>query len=216
MTPRYDLVIFDWDGTLMPTTDAIIEGFAFAAKALGYPVPDADKTRRAIGMGRTDAMRFLMPECPEPCWGTFEETYRNFYLEREKTITLFPGIRELLSELHAGGARIALATGKSERGIGRVLTRTNLAPLFDATRAGNVVNPKPQPGMILEICWELSIPLEGTAMIGDSTLDLRMAANAGVSGIGVTYGACTHEELTALPNAGLADTVPQLKALLWK
>ena len=70
--------------------------------------------------------------------------------------------------------------------------------------------------MILEICWELSIPLESTAMIGDSTLDLRMAANAGVSGIGVTYGACTHEELTALPNAGLADTVPQLKALLWK
>lgn len=116
MTPRYDLVIFDWDGTLMPTTDAIIEGFAFAAKALGYPVPDADKTRRAIGMGRTDAMRFLMPECPEPFWGKFEETYRNFYLEREKTITLFPGIRELLSELHAGGVKIALATGKKRAG----------------------------------------------------------------------------------------------------
>ena len=216
MIPRFDLVVFDWDGTLMPSTGAIIEAFAYAAKALGYPVPDADKTRRAIGMGRADAMHFLMPDCPERCWGTFEETYRTFYLEKEKTLTLFPGVRELLRELHAGDVKIALATGKSERGIGRVLTRTNLTALFDATRAGNVLNPKPQPGMILDICRELGVALNRTVMVGDSTLDLRMAANAGVSGIGVTYGACTQEELTALPHAGLADSVLQLQALLFE
>ena len=216
MTPRFDLVIFDWDGTLMPTTDAIIEGFAFAAKKLGYPVPDADKTRRAIGMGRADAMRFLVPSCPEACWEAFEETYRNFYLLRERTISLFPGVRDLLCTLQDAGVKRALATGKSERGIRRVLTNTGLTDLFDATRAGNLIHPKPQPGMIFEICEELHVAPDRTVMIGDSTLDLQMAGNAGVAGIGVTYGACRGEELATVPNAGLVDSVSALKALLFR
>ena len=215
MKPRFNLVIFDWDGTLMPTTDAIIEGFTFAARELGYTPPDPDKTRRAIGMGRADAMHFLMPDCPESCWAVFEETYRNFYLEREKTIALFPGVRELLTDLHTSKVKIALATGKSERGIERVLTRTALTDLFDTTRAGNRVNPKPEPGMILEICRQLNVALDRTVMVGDSTLDLQMALNAKVSGIGVTYGACTRQELAALPHVGLADSVRDLHALLF-
>ncbi len=215
MIPRFKLCVFDWDGTMMDTTDAIVQSIRTASQILGLTPPTEAKTKRAIGLGRVDTMKFLLPDCPKERWSEFETVYRSHYLEFEKEIPLIDGMRELILKLRKAGVKTALATGKSERGVNRVLSAHNLKGYFDAIRVGAVINPKPAPGMLLEICEELCISQADTVMIGDSTLDLQMASNAGTSGIGVTFGACTETELNAFPNVGLAEDAHGLERLLF-
>ena len=215
MKPLFDLCIFDWDGTMMCTTGAIIDSIRFTSGLQGYSVPDEATVRGAIGLGREDTMKTLVPECPRELWPRYEATYRERYIALENEIPLVTGMRELLDDLKENGVRIAIATGKSDRGLNRVLTAHNLMGLFDATRTGAVRNPKPAPEMILEILSELHIEKDRAVMIGDSTLDLKMAQNASIAAIGVTYGACYREELATLPNFGIVDNVAELKNLLF-
>lgn len=215
MKPRFKLAIFDWDGTMMLTTEAIVESIRYTCTMLGYKDPGIEKTRSAIGLGRADTMNYLVPECPEEKWEEFEDLYRERYLAYERTISLVFGMRELLDELRANDVKLAIATGKSERGLKRVLTANDLIGFFDATRVGAIKNPKPNPAMILEILTELGISKEDAVMIGDSKLDLQMALNAGVAAIGVSYGATTKEELMTLPNVGVAKDVSELRKLLF-
>ncbi len=214
MKPRFKLAIFDWDGTMMLTTDAIVESIRYTCSFLGYPDPGIEKTRSAIGLGRADTMRFLVPSCPKEKWEAFENFYRERYLAYEKEISLVSGMRELLDALRSHSVKLAIATGKSERGLNRVLTSNDLIGFFNATRVGAIKNPKPNPEMILEILDELEVPKSDAVMIGDSKLDLQMALNAGVAAIGVSYGATSREDLMTLPNVGVANDVSELTKLL--
>ncbi len=215
MKPRFQLAIFDWDGTMMLTTEAIVESIRYTCTLLGYKDPGVEKTRSAIGLGRADTMEYLVPECPKEKWEEFEELYRERYLSYERTISLVTGMRELLYELRANNVKLAVATGKSERGLNRVLTANDLVGFFDTTRVGAIKNPKPNPAMILEILEELQIKKENAVMIGDSKLDLQMALNAGVAAIGVSYGATTKVDLMTLPNVGVAKDVKELRSFLF-
>jgi len=214
MSRPYALYIFDWDGTMMCTTEAIVESIRYAARRMDYPVPGQSETRSAIGLGRVDTMLRLMPTCPKSRWEEFEAIYREHYLVQESAIGLVPGMRGLLLKIKDVGGRIAIATGKSQRGLQRVLATTDLTALVDGFRVGAFTHPKPSPEMVLELCAQFSIAPERTVMVGDSTLDLEMARRAQVDAVGVTWGACSRKELASLPNAGLADSVEALGELL--
>ena len=127
---------------------------------------------------------------------------------------LFSGIRELMVELAEGGVQLAVATGKSRRGLDRAFGATGLGMFFAASRCADETDPKPHPAMLLELTDELDVPVARTVMVGDTTHDLAMARSAGTAAIGVTYGAHPREQLASLAPLGLAETVGGLRAWL--
>jgi phosphoglycolate phosphatase len=205
-TLRYRLIVFDWDGTLADSTAAIAECIQLAARDLGLPVPERSRAAHVIGLGLHQALRHAVPALAPSAYDAFVERYRVHFLAREGTIGLFPGVRELLAELGGRGHRLALATGKSRRGLDRALAATGLAPYFAATRCADESKPKPDPAMLLDLIATLGVPAQATLMIGDTAHDLEMAASAGVDAVAVESGAHAPEVLRALaPRACLSQ-----------
>ena len=189
MERRYDLIVFDWDGTLMDSAGAIVAAILAACRDLGLEPPPAERARQIIGLGLQDALRTALPLLDPRDYGKMAERYRFHYLCSDHQLDLFPGAYRLVSELHANGWRLGVATGKSRVGLDRALTVSGLAPLFHATRCADECFSKPHPAMILEIMEELAVDPERSLMIGDTTFDLQMARNAGVQALAVAFGA---------------------------
>ena len=126
------------------------------------------------------------------------ERYRVHFISREEKAPLFAGVEETLKALRAAGHSLAVATGKSRRGLDRVLERTGLKTLFDATRCGEEAASKPAPEMLYELQAALGMDKAATLMIGDTTHDLQMAQNAGVAGLAAAFGAHPREQLLAM------------------
>jgi phosphoglycolate phosphatase len=207
---RYALLVFDWDGTLIDSAAAIAESIQLAARDLGLEVPDRARASHVIGLGLEDALRFAVPELPGARYPEFVAQYRRHFLAREDSMAPFPGVRELLGRLSERGHLLAIATGKSRRGLDRALGACGLEPLFAATRCGDESRPKPDPAMLLELLAALAVPAGQALMIGDTSHDLEMAHNAGVDALAVAYGAHPHEGLRVLrPRA----CVPSVEAL---
>lgn len=207
MGNRFDLVVFDWDGTLMDSTASITAAIRSACADLGLTVPSVEAARHVIGMGLAEALRYAVPELSEADYPRLAERYRFHYLARDQELVLFDGVEDLLHALREQGFLLAVATGKSRRGLDRVLAQTGLAPLFEATRCADECFSKPHPAMLLELMDELGVGPERTLMIGDTTHDLLMAANAGTQALGLSYGAHPVEQLEgALPLAVLDST----------
>lgn len=206
MGNRFDLIVFDWDGTLMDSTAAITSAIRSACADLGVRVPSVEKARYVIGMGLIDALRYAVPELDEADYPRLAERYRFHYLAGGHELVLFDGIEELLKVLRGQGYRLAIATGKSRRGLNSVLAQTGLAPHFDATRCADECFSKPHPAMLLELMEELDVEPERTLMIGDTTHDLLMAENAGACALAMSYGAHPVDELeSARPLAVFAS-----------
>jgi phosphoglycolate phosphatase len=214
MRDRFDVVVFDWDGTVIDSTATIARSIMAAAADLGLPVPSFHQALHVIGLGLNDALARAVPTLPAHRAAEFSARYRYHYFAAEDTLELFAGARAFLEALGRSGATLAVATGKNSRGLERALAATGLGPLFTATRCADQTHPKPHPAMLLELAEELDAPLERMLMIGDTTHDLQMAASAGVAAIGVTYGAHPREQLAALRPIALADSVTQLHALV--
>lgn len=212
----WKLVVFDWDGTLMPTTDLIVKSIQYTNARMGYRVPSVETIEMTIGMGRNDVMRIVAPECREEHWEVYEKIYRDYYVAAENGVDLFDGAKELLQGLLNVQAVLAVATGKSERGLKRVLARTGLENYFEFKKATFNSVPKPAPDMLFEISREASVQLKDMVMVGDGRVDLEMAQNAGIDAIGVLFGACRKETLEKLPNVGLAKDFDELTELLIK
>jgi phosphoglycolate phosphatase len=183
MSRRFDMLVFDWDGTLMDSTAVIAGSLQAACADLGLPVPSEERARHIIGLGLHDAMRHVLPDVPPMFYPQVVERYRVHFISREEKAPLFAGVEETLKTLRAAGHSLAVATGKSRRGLDRVLERTGLKSLFDATRCGEEAASKPAPEMLFELQAELGIDKTATLMIGDTTHDLQMAQNAGVAGL---------------------------------
>jgi phosphoglycolate phosphatase len=211
---RFDLIVFDWDGTLMDSTAAIVKCIQAAARDLGLPAPDDRAASHVIGLGLQEALQVAVPQLEARHYPRMVERYRYHYLARDHELTLFPGVREMLAELSQDGYFLAIATGKSRVGLNRVLDASRLLSLFDATRCADETFSKPHPAMLQELSRELGQDLGRTVMIGDTTHDLLMAQNAGAAGIGVHYGAHPAHELEALGPVFSAVSVPQLHAWL--
>lgn len=207
---NFDLIVFDWDGTLMDSAAAIVKSIQAAASELKLPVPDRKTAAHVIGLGLYEAMQAVMPGADKETCRLMGEQYRRFYFHFSQEITLFDGVFEMLEDLAAKEYTLAVATGKSRRGLNQVLKETQTARFFQATRTADETHSKPHPAMLLEITEELQKDMKRTVMIGDTTHDLLMAANAGAAGVAVNYGAHPPEELNRLNPLYTAESVSNL------
>ena len=214
MRRRYPLIVFDWDGTLFDSAAVIADGIQHAARDMGLPVPDRETARHVIGLGLSDSLRHAMPTLTPERYEEFLALYRRYFIEREDSLSLFPGVPELLSELNERGHRLAVATGKPRRGLDRSLQASGIGPLFAASRCGDETRPKPHPAMLLELMAELRVGAADLLMIGDTSHDLGMAANAGVDAVAVTYGAHPENSLQAFAPRACVSTVVELRQWL--
>jgi phosphoglycolate phosphatase len=211
---KFDLIVFDWDGTLMDSTTAIVKCIQASAKDLGLPVPDKKIASYVIGLGLHEAMQTTLPDLDPKYYSRMVERYRYHYLANDHELSLFEGVREMLQELSQQGYFLAVATGKSRVGLNRALNGVDLLSVFDATRCADETFSKPHPAMLHEITRELGQDMTRTVMIGDTTHDLQMAINAGAAGIAVQYGAHPAHELHALEHVYSADSIAALHAWL--
>ncbi len=207
---RFDLIVFDWDGTLMDSTSAITRSIQMACRDLDLPVPDDTRASHVIGLGLRDALEYAVPTLDPADYGKLAERYRFHYLSRDAQLVLFPGVRDMLDALRRQNYLLAVATGKSRVGLQRAMEATGLTGVFDNTRCADETFSKPHPAMLLELTRDLGMEVERTLMIGDTTHDLQMAANAGAAGVAVTYGAHPADVLHALTPLYSAKSVPDL------
>lgn len=211
---RYPLVVFDWDGTLVDSTTIIATCLQRACADLGVGVPDDTMARYIIGMGVREGLELAVPDLPVERHRELSLRYRHHFLATEAEVTLFPGARALLEELRAAGHCLAVATGKSRRGLERAMEQLDLGELFSVTRCADEGAPKPDPDMLRVVMRVAGAGPHETVMIGDTTHDIAMARSAGVAAVGVSYGAHSPERLRAAADIPVLDSIAELRAFL--
>lgn len=207
---RYRLIAFDWDGTLADSAAIIVAAIQRACADLGLPVPVDSAARYVIGLGLHDALRHVAPTLAERDYPQLSARYRAHYLDRDPQIPLFGGVEAMLAALNARGHLLAVATGKSRRGLDRALDQAGVGRHFVATRCADEGFPKPNPDMLLHLMDRLGVMPDETLMVGDTTHDLQLAANAGVDAVAVAYGAHSGAALTAERSRAIVNSVDEL------
>lgn len=186
----FKLLIFDWDGTLIDSQARIIASMQAAAVELGHEPLCPEAVRNIIGLGLPEAIRELIPCIDVPALDQMRERYAHHFLVQNETPTeLYPGVERTLAALKQQGYRMAVATGKSRRGLDRALEETGLAELFEITRCADETRSKPDPLMLHQILAEMAVPADEAIMVGDTEYDLEMGSRAGVPTVAVSYGA---------------------------
>ncbi|MDD2843505.1 MAG: HAD-IA family hydrolase [Rhodoferax sp.] len=207
---RFDLIAFDWDGTLFDSTAIIARCIQAAVLDVGGQKPSDEAASYVIGMGLMQALAHAAPDVPKERYPLLGDRYRHHYFAIQHEISLFEGVLPMLAALKARGHLLAVATGKSRRGLDEALATSTLAGTFDASRTADQTAGKPDPLMLHELMAEFDVPPERTLMIGDTTHDLQMALNAGCASVGVSYGAHEPEAFVALKPLAVAHDVAQL------
>ena len=207
---NYELVIFDWDGTLMDSTRVIASSLQSACRDIGIKIPTEKDALYVIGLGLTDSFNHIAPDLDHDGRRRLTERYRHHFLARENEAPLYQGVRDMLAELHGRGTRLAVATGKARRGLDRALDSTGLRPWFEATRCADEGFAKPHPDMLLMLMDMTGVEARRTLMVGDTTHDLDLAANAGVDAVAVSYGAHDGDLLDTRPAKARCASVAEL------
>lgn len=211
---RFDLIAFDWDGTLFDSTALIASCIQAACADVGAPVPSSRDASFVIGLGLSDALQHAAPSLPRERHRELADRYRHHYFAKQHEILMFDGVLAMLEDLKARRYRLAVATGKSRRGLDDALKSVQLAGMFEATRTADQTASKPNPRMLHELMDELDVPAARTLMIGDTTHDLQLAVNAGTASVAVAYGAHEHAEFDAFAPLAVAHSVAELHAWL--
>ncbi len=206
----YDLLIFDWDGTLMDSTSTIAACIQAACVAVGEPEPPLELAKHVIGLGLQDALELCAPGCPPEKYSDLSMHYKLNFVRQDMHLRLFNGVLEMLNDFSAQGYTLAVATGKSRVGLDRVLVQSNLTEFFASTRTADQTESKPSPLMVHEILEELAIPAHRALVIGDTTHDILMANNAGVAGFAVTQGAHDSTKLAHSNPIAIAQSILEL------
>ena len=209
-TRRFDLIAFDWDGTLFDSTALIVRCIQSACSDLGVPVPDDERASFVIGLGLHDALQHAVPGLPPERYPELGLRYRHHYFAKQHEVMLFDGTLDMLRELKARHHWLTVATGKTRRGLDEALATTQLRGLFDASRTADETFSKPHPRMLQELMAEFGVDPDRALMIGDTTHDLQLAANAGVASVGVSYGAHDHEAFAPLAPLFVAHSTREL------
>jgi phosphoglycolate phosphatase len=212
---NFKLLVFDWDGTLMDSAPRIVASFQAAITDLGMEKRSPAQIRHIIGLGLDTAIATLFPGASTQQYLQLAERYRHHFLGNHALATpLFPGVAEILHTLHAADYWLAVATGKSRKGLNRALAESQLTNVFHSTRTADETSSKPNPQMLQEIMDELGILPTDTLMIGDTEYDLQMAHNAGVASVAVSYGVHDKALLLACNPLICIDSLPALPAWL--
>lgn len=189
MAKQYDLIVWDWDGTLADSTGMITRAIVKAAEQAGLPALTEAAASSIIGLGLRESIETLYPGISSEQAQVLAKLYNLNYYAGESEIPLFAGAAETIKVLNRRGFKLAVATGKSRRGLNLALEHTQLRNYFHATRTVDECFSKPHPQMLDELMDDLVVLPERTLMIGDTSYDLQMAKNAGVHAVGVSYGA---------------------------
>ena len=211
---RFDLIAFDWDGTLYDSTRLIVRCIQAAVIDVGGAKPSENDAAWVIGLGLAEALARAAPDVPKEKYAELGARYRYHYLQHQDDLVLFDGVLQMIDALRARGHKLAVATGKSRRGLNEALKSVALRDRFDASRTADETFGKPHPRMLLELMEELEVPPERTLMIGDTTHDLQLALNAGCASVGVSYGAHEPESFDELKPLFIAHSVASLEAWL--
>lgn len=190
---RFDLIAFDWDGTLFDSTALIVRCIQSACRDLELAVPSDEQAAYVIGLGLHDALRQAVPALAAERYAELGARYREHYFAAQDELVLFDGALPMLQALKARNHTLAVATGKGRRGLDMALASSQLDRMFDATRTADETASKPDPRMLRELMDELGVAPQRTLMIGDTTHDLQLAVNAGAACVGVAYGAHDHQ-----------------------
>ena len=210
MTRRFDLIVFDWDGTLFDSTALIVHCIQDACRDIGVAVPSDADAAYVIGLGLHDALRHAVPDLPAARYPELGQRYRHHYFARQHELSMFPGTLEMLQALKVRQHWLAVATGKGRRGLDEALAHAQLKGLFDATRTADETASKPNPRMLLELMAELGVTPDRTLMIGDTTHDLQLAVNAGTPRVAVSYGAHDHVTFADFEPLVIANSTHEL------
>ncbi len=207
---QFDLIAFDWDGTLFDSTKIIVRCIQRAVTDVGGAMPTDKDAAYVIGMGLMQALAHAAPDVPPDKYPELGARYRHHYMQHQNDIALFDGVLALLAELKARHHVLAVATGKSRRGLDEALQAVELRGMFDGSRTADETAGKPHPRMLHELMREFGVDPGRTLMIGDTTHDLQMAVNAGCASVGVSYGAHEPDAFHVLNPRYVAHSVPEL------
>ena len=207
---RFDLIAFDWDGTLFDSTAIIVRCIQAAVRDVGGTVPTDQEAAYVIGMGLMQALAHAAPDVPPEKYTELGNRYRFHYIQHQDDLSLFEGVLPLLNDLRERGHLLAVATGKSRRGLDEALHSVDLRGVFDGSRTADQTAGKPHPLMLQELMAEFDVAPERLLMIGDTTHDLQMAVNAGCASVGVSYGAHEPDAFHALQPLAVVHSVREL------
>lgn len=214
MPSQFDLIAFDWDGTLFDSTRIIVRCIQRAVADVGGTVPGDKEAAYVIGMGLMEALAHAAPDVPKEKYKDLGAAYRVHYLAHQDDLSLFDGVLPMLAALRGRGHLLAVATGKSRRGLDEVLATVQLKGMFDGSRTADETAGKPDPRMLHELMEEFGVPPERTLMVGDTTHDLQMAVNAGCASLAVSYGAHEPSGFAALGPHHVVHSVGELAGWL--
>lgn len=207
---RFDLIAFDWDGTLFDSTAIIVRCIQAAVRDVGGTVPTDKEAAYVIGMGLMQALAHAAPDVPPEKYTELGNRYRFHYIQHQDDLSLFDGVLPLLNDLRERGHLLAVATGKSRRGLDDALHSVDLRGVFDGSRTADQTAGKPHPLMLQELMAEFDVAPERLLMIGDTTHDLQMAVNARCASVGVSYGAHEPDAFHALQPLAVVHSVREL------
>ncbi|ODU57052.1 MAG: HAD family hydrolase [Comamonadaceae bacterium SCN 68-20] len=211
---RFDLIAFDWDGTLCDSTAIIVRCIQAAVCDVGGAMPSDEAASYVIGMGLMQALAHAAPDVPRERYAELGNRYRYHYLQHQDDLSLFAGVMPLLGALRARGHLLTVATGKSRRGLNEALHTAQLRGVFDGSRTADETAGKPHPLMLHELMAEFDVAPERVLMIGDTTHDLQMALAAGCASVGVGYGAHPPDGFARYAPLFVADSVADLHVWL--
>ncbi len=213
--PRYKVVIFDWDGTLMDSAAKIINCMQTAAAHCDMPIPSADEVGHIIGISLKPAIKQLFGISDDGLAERLVLAYKEAFLAKDTTpCPLFDGVEAMLANLTELGCTLAVATGKARRGLDRAWKQTNTGHYFTASRTADEAESKPSPDMLLQLLAELGVSAGDAVMIGDTTYDMQMAKAIGMDRIGVSYGVHAQVHLEALHPKTIVHSITELEAAL--
>ena len=207
---RFDLIAFDWDGTLFDSTQIIVRCIQAAVKDVGGTVPTDQAASYVIGMALMQALAHAAPDVPPEKYPELANRYRFHYVQHQDDLSLFEGVLPMLADLRDAGHLITVATGKSRRGLDDVLHSKDLKGVFDGSRTADQTAGKPHPLMLQELMAEFDVLPERVLMIGDTTHDLQMALTPALPAWGVRYGAHEPDAFHVLQPLAVAHSVREL------
>ena len=211
---NFDLIAFDWDGTLFDSTQIIVRCIQAAVADVGGTVPSDAAAAYVIGLGLMQALAHAAPDVPPEKYPALNARYQHHYALHCNDLSLFDGVLALLGDLKSRGHLLAVATGKSRRGLDESLQSVELKGVFHSSRTADETAGKPDPRMLHELIEQFNVRPGRVLMVGDTTHDLQMARNAACPSLGVSYGAHEPETFAAFNPLYIAHSVSDMHAWL--